>query len=99
VRLAAGDLARAHAEVRDGRAEGWALPEPPDRPHEQDDVFEVYHLLYQGSVVDLLSYRDAAFNAEILATAVPVPELSGIRFIRPELLLAEHEEARIHRLS
>jgi hypothetical protein len=87
VRLAAGDLAQAHAEVRDGRAEGWALPEPPDRPHEQDDVLEVYHLLNQGSVVDLLSYRDAAFNAEILATAVPVPELSGIRFIRPELLL------------
>ena len=47
----------------------------------------MYHLLYQGSVVDLLSYRDAAFAAEILATAVPVPELHGIRFIRPELLL------------
>ncbi len=87
VLLAAGDLARAHGEVRDGRAEGWALPDPPDRPHEQNEVFEVYHLLYQGSVVDLLSFRDAAFAAEILATAVPVPELSRIRFIRPELLL------------
>jgi hypothetical protein len=31
--------------------------------------------------------RDAAFAAEILATAVPVPELRGIRFIRPELLI------------
>jgi hypothetical protein len=87
VLLAAGDLARANAEVRDQRAAGWTLPDPPDRPHEQNDVFEVYHLLYQGSVVDLLSYRDAAFAAEILATAVPVPELHGIRFIRPELLL------------
>jgi len=87
VLLAAGDLARAHAEVRDQRAEGWTLPDPPDRPHEQNDVFEVYHLLYQGSVVDLLSYRDAAFAVEILVTAVPVPELRGISFIRPELLL------------
>jgi hypothetical protein len=87
VLLATGDLARAYAEVRDQRAEAWTLPDPPDRFHEQNDVFEVYHLLYQGSVVDLLSYRDAAFTAEILATAVPVPELRGIRFIRPELLL------------
>lgn len=87
VLLAADDLARAHAAVRDRRAEGWTLPDPPDRPHEQNDVFEVYHLLYQGSVVDLLSYRDAAFAAEILRSAIPVPELRGIRFIRPELLL------------
>ena len=87
VLLAAGDLVRAHAEVRDQRAEGWTLPDPPDRSYEQNDVFEVYHLLYQGAVVDLLSFRDAAFAAEILATAVPVPELGGIRFIRPELLL------------
>lgn len=87
VLLATNDLARAHAEVRDQRAEGWSLPDPPDRPHEQSDVFEVYHLLYQGSVVDLISYRDAAFTAEILTTAIPVPELRGIRFIRPELLL------------
>jgi hypothetical protein len=87
VLLAAGDLARAYAEVQDRRAEGWTLPDPPDRPYEQNDVFEVYHLLYQGAVVDLLSYRDAIFAAEILATAIPVPELHGIRFIRPELLL------------
>lgn len=85
--LAAGDLARAHAEVRAGRAEDWTLPDPPDQPHEQNEVFEVCHFLYQGSVVDLLSYRDGAFAAEILATAIPVPELGGIRFIRPELLL------------
>lgn len=64
-----------------------ALPDPPDRPHEQNDVFEVYHLLYQGSVVDMLSYKDALFTAEIVATAIAVPELGGIRFIRPELLL------------
>jgi hypothetical protein len=87
VLLATNDLARAHAEVRDQRAEGWSLPGPPDRPHEQSDVFEVYHLLYQGSAVDLISYQDAAFTAEILTTAIPVPELRGIRFIRPELLL------------
>ena len=87
VLLAAGDLARAHSEVRDQHAEGWTLPDPPDRPHEQNEVFEVCQLLYQGSVVDLLSYRDAAFAAEILATAIPVPELRGIRFIRPELLI------------
>jgi hypothetical protein len=87
VLLATNDLARAHAEVRDQRAEGWSLPGPPDRPYEQSDVFDVYHLLYQGSVVDLISYRDAAFTAEILTTAIPVPELQGIRFIRPELLL------------
>lgn len=87
VLLAAGDVARAYAEVQSQRAEGWSLPDPPDRPHEQNDVFEVYHLLFQGAVVDLLSYRDAAINAEILTTAIPVPELQGIRFIRPELLL------------
>ena len=87
VLLAAADLAGARTKVGGGRAAGWTLPEPPDRPHEQNEVFEVSHLLYEGSVVDLLSYRDAAFTAEILATAVPVPELSGIRFIRPELLL------------
>lgn len=87
VLLATNDLARAHAAIRDGSAEGWTLPDPPDRPHEQNEVFEVYHLLYQGSVVDMLSYRDAAFAAEILATAIPIPELRGIRFIRPELLL------------
>ena len=53
VLLAAGDLARAYSEVQDQRADGWTLPEPPDRPHEQNEVFEVYHLLYQGAVVDL----------------------------------------------
>lgn len=87
VLLAAGDLTRVETEILGQRAEGWSTPDPPDRLHEQNEVFEVYHFLYQGSVVDLLSYRSAAFTAEILSTAVQVPELRGIRFIRPELLL------------
>jgi hypothetical protein len=72
------------------RAAGWRLPRPPDQAHEENDVFEVYHLLYRGTVVDLLAFRDDAFMAEILDTARAVPELRGMRFIRPELLLMTH---------
>jgi hypothetical protein len=39
------------------------------------------------AAVDLISHRNEAFAAEILAKAKPVRELRGIHFIRPELLL------------
>ena len=78
----------AHELVESGRAEhGWSLPTPPDRAYESNQVFEVYHLLYDGAVVDLLSFRDMAFTNEILETAIAIPELGGLRFIRPELLI------------
>jgi hypothetical protein len=89
--LAANDLQEAYRRVRLRAAgAGWSLPRPLSRAHEENDVFEVCHLLYRGSVVDLLSFRDAELNAEILATARPVAELRGARFIRPELLLVTH---------
>lgn len=69
---------------------GWNMPRPLSRAHEANEVFEVCHLTYRGSVVDLISFRDFAFNSEILSTARPVDELRGIRFIRPELLLVTH---------
>lgn len=87
--LATNDLQEAYRRVR-VRAAGAALPRPLKRAHEENDVFEVCHLLYRGSVVDLLSFRDAAFTAEIVSTALAVAELRGIRFIRPELLLVTH---------
>lgn len=85
--LAGRELAHAVARVESGHVPGWTLPVPPDRAHESNDIFEVYRLLFDRSVVDLLSIAHQAFNAEILATAMPVPELGDIRFIRPELLL------------
>jgi hypothetical protein len=89
--LATGDLQEAYRRVRLRAAgAGWSLPRPLSRAHEENDVFEVCHLTYRGSVVDLLAFRDAAFNTEILDTARPVAELRGIRFIRPELLLVTH---------
>lgn len=89
--IAANDLQQAYRSVRVRAAgAGWALPRPLNRAHEENDVFEVCHLLYRGSVVDLLSFRDAAFTAEIIASARPVVELRGARFIRPELLLVTH---------
>jgi hypothetical protein len=87
VLLAVDDLTKAAASVRAAAVPGWSTPGPPDRFHEADVVFEVYVCMFKGSVVDLLSFRHEAFNAEILATAQPVPELGDIRFIRPELLL------------
>lgn len=91
VALAAKDLSNAHDRVRSGAAgASWKLPEVPDRAHEADDVFEVYHLTYDGSVVDLIAFRSEPFNSEILSTARPVAELGGIRFVRPELLLVTH---------
>ncbi len=84
---AAADLAGAFAAVR-GRADAhWSLPADPDVARESNEVFEVCHLLHDGAVVDLLAFRNEPFNAEVLATAQSVPELGGIRFIRPELLL------------
>lgn len=89
--LATGDLQQAYRRVRlRSAAAGWTLPRPLARSHEENDVFEVCHLLFRGSVVDLLSFRDAAFTAEIVASARPVAELRDIRFIRPELLLITH---------
>jgi hypothetical protein len=90
VTLAATDLASASKRVRARRAPGWRLPKPPDLPYEQNAVFEVYHLLFRGSVVDLLAFRNAALNGEILTTSKVVRELRGTRFIRPELLLVTH---------
>lgn len=91
VAVAAADLARAAGRVRRGDApRGWKLPKGPLRAHESDDVFEVWHLLYRGSAVDLLAFHDRAFMAEILSTAQAVPEVGGHRFIRPELLLVTH---------
>jgi hypothetical protein len=88
ITLSGVPLRTAYDRVAGGKAElGWALPSPPDRAHEANDVFEVYHLLFDGAVVDLLYFREAAFNEEILATAVQVPALGGLRFVRPELLL------------
>ncbi|MEZ4297961.1 MAG: hypothetical protein R3B70_23595 [Polyangiaceae bacterium] len=86
--LATADLQEAYRRVRVRSAPpGWSLPRPLSRAHEQNEVFEVCHLTYRGSVVDLLAFKDSAFNAEILATARPVAELDHTPFIRPELLL------------
>ena len=56
----------------------------PDRAHEANDVFQVYHLICDGSVVDWITFENEAFNAESIATGETIPELGGIRFIRPE---------------
>ena len=86
--LAASDLGAALARIERGDAPpSWALPTPPDVAREANDVFEVCHLLHDGAVVDLLAFRDAGFLAAILDTARVVPELGGVRFITPELLL------------
>jgi hypothetical protein len=91
VALASGDLARAYARVSGTPgAAGWSVPELPDRVHEEDDVFEVYHLLYRGSVVDMLAFKNEALTREIIETARATDELGGIRFVRPELLLVTH---------
>jgi hypothetical protein len=90
VTLAATDVASAAQRVRMRRARGWRLPKPPDLAYEQNEVFEVHHLLFRGSVVDLLSFRNEAFNQEIIDTSRIVPELGRARFIRPELLLVTH---------
>ena len=90
VALAAADLAPVISRVRRRQAPGWRAPKLPDRLHEQDEVFEVYHLLFRGSVVDLISFRNEALTREIITTAQVVSELDGIRFIRPELLLVTH---------
>lgn len=88
--LAAPALDRAYGRVRRREVPAWRLPSPPDLAIEQDDVFTVCHLLYRGSVVDLLTFADRAFTREILETAQPIPDLGGAPFIRPELLLVTH---------
>ena len=62
----------------------------PDRAHKEDDVFEVFHLLYRGAVVDLIAFKNDTFTREIVATGREVAKLGGIRFVRPELLLITH---------
>jgi hypothetical protein len=87
IALSADWLAEAARRVREGVAEdGWSVPSP-EIAYEADRVFEVWHLAFDGVVVDLLSFRDAEFNAHLLDTAVEIAELGGRRFIRPELLL------------
>lgn len=89
--LAKVDADHAYQRIAGRRAPaGWPLPKPPDRALESDKVFQVYHLLYRGAVVDLLSFHDTGFTAEIIASARTVTELDGVRFIRPELLLVTH---------
>jgi len=89
IALAAGDFRQAYERVRKGTV-GWALPAKPDLPHEQNAIFEVAHLLFRGTVVDLITFANQGLNAAIIDTAVPVARLNGIRFIRPELLLITH---------
>ena len=91
IALTGPTLAKALEDVQAGQlALDWTLPEPPDQAREANDVFEVVHLLFRGVVVDLLTFADADFTAEILASAQPVDSLDAIRFIRPELLLVTH---------
>ena len=91
VALDAKKLHEALARVRDGSAgPPWSLPALPDRSLESDEVIEVAHLLHDGAVVDLLTFRDGALTTEIVSTAEPIPELGKIQFIRPELLLVTH---------
>jgi hypothetical protein len=89
VALAAKDIHAAHERIAHNDADSaWTIPGAG--AYEADDVFEVYHLLHDGSVVDLIAFRDADFNQEILGSAREVTELSSLRFIRPELLLVTH---------
>ena len=91
ITLAAADLEAAYTRVKRQEAMAdWSLPGPPDRDREHNDVFTVCHLQYRGTVVDLLTFCDTDFTREILLTADSVPELGGVRFIRPELLLVTH---------
>ena len=90
IAMAAPDVTAAFDAVREGRAGAqWLLPTPPDKGWEEDDVIAVCHALYDGSVVDLIAFKNAAFNDAILADAILVPEL-GARVVRPEHLLVTH---------
>jgi hypothetical protein len=87
VALSAERLEGVRHAIEGGLAK-WSLP---DRgAHEQDSVFEVLHALFDGSVVDLIRFKNVEFNRAILDTAIAVPELGGTRFVRPELLLVTH---------
>jgi hypothetical protein len=91
VALSSAVINEAHASVGKMLADpAWALPQSPDSSRESDEVFEVCHLLYQGSVVDLIAFKNSRFNREILTTSQAVQELDEVRFIRPELLLVTH---------
>ena len=91
VPLSSRDVASAFTRVHNRLAdEKWSLPRAPDWAHEADDVLEVYHLLHDGAVVDLIAFRNEAFNGEIIGSAVSIPELGGMCFIRPEPLLVTH---------
>ena len=83
VALASEDVASALAKVNSGSAGAhWTLPNPPD--------IEVCLVLYDGSVVDVLAFKNAAFNAAIISEAVEVVEIGNLRVIRPEHLLVTH---------
>ncbi len=91
ITLAAPDLGAAYDKVRQQQtAPEWTLPQSPDRPREDNDVFTVCHLLYRGAVVDLLTFRDEELTNEVVSTSRAVAELGHVRFIRPELLLMTH---------
>ena len=91
VAVASAVLHRAIERVRRRNApRGWRLPDAPDRAIESDEILEVAHLAYRGSVVDLLTFQDRAFMEEILTTAQTVAGVGNYRFIRPELLLVTH---------
>jgi len=81
--LAAADLGSAAKRVRGHRAPGWRLPKPPDASHEQNEVFEVYHLLFRGSVVDLISFRNEAFTREISIPPKPSRSFTGFVSFAP----------------
>lgn len=76
IALASENLAAALEAVRQRTVVDWTEP--------------ARHLLCRGSVVDLIAFRDAAFNGEIIRTAKEVTELGNVPFIRPELLLVTH---------
>jgi hypothetical protein len=89
--LTAADLDAAHRRLEGGsEAEGWTLPQTPDHARESDDVIDVAHLLFEGSVVDLISFQNAELTAAIIESAHEVERLEKIRFVRPELLLVTH---------
>lgn len=88
VAIASDAWRRAVERVRRKNApRGWRLGE---NGVESDDVFEVAHATYRGSVVDFLYFRDDAFMREVLSTAQVVAAVGPYRFIRPELLLVTH---------
>jgi hypothetical protein len=86
VAITSSALGLVKERIRDG-AKRWAVPTAPDRFEETNEVFSVCHALYDGAVVDLITFAEPKLTEDILTSAVTVGELGGIRFIRPELLV------------